>query len=58
MNNDYNDTTPSRVKKNANLYRRIDAASIDDIEPRREEEIIDDSCGEDSTNNQFINHGY
>lgn len=41
MNNDYNDTTPSRVKKNANLYRRIDAASIDDIEPRREEEIIE-----------------
>lgn len=41
MNNDYNDTTPSRVKKNANLYRRIDAASIDDIEPRREEEVIE-----------------
>ena len=41
MNNDYNETTPSRVKKNANLYRRIDAASIDDIEPRREEEIIE-----------------
>ena len=41
MNNDYNDTTPSRVKKNANLYRRIDAASIDDIEPRSEEEIIE-----------------
>ena len=31
MNNDYNDTTPSRVKKNANLYRRIDASTIDDI---------------------------
>lgn len=41
MNNDYNETTPSRVRKNANLYRRIDAASIDDIEPRREEEIIE-----------------
>ena len=41
MNNDYNDTTPSRVRKNANLYRRIDAASIDDIEPRREEEVIE-----------------
>ena len=41
MNNDYNETTPSRVRKNANLYRRIDAENIDDIEPRREEEIIE-----------------
>lgn len=41
MNNDYNETTPSRVRKNANLYRRIDAANIDDIEPRREEEVIE-----------------
>ena len=41
MNNDYNETTPSRVRKNANLYRRIDAENIDDIKPRSEEEIIE-----------------
>ena len=41
MNNDYNDTTPSRVKKNANLYRRIDASTIDDIEINQPEEVIE-----------------
>lgn len=41
MNNDYNDTTPSRVKKNANLYRRIDASAIDDIETNQPEEVIE-----------------
>ena len=41
MNNDYNDTTPSRVKKNANLYRRIDASTIDDIETNQPEEVIE-----------------
>lgn len=41
MNNDYNDTTPSRVKKNANLYRRIDASAIDDIEINQPEEVIE-----------------
>lgn len=41
MNNDYNDTTPSRVKKNANLYRRIDASAIDDIEINQSEEVIE-----------------
>ena len=41
MNNDYNDTTPSRVKKNANLYRRIDASAIYDIEINQPEEVIE-----------------
>lgn len=41
MNNDYNDTTPSRVKKNANLYRRIDVSTIDDIEINQPEEVIE-----------------
>ncbi len=39
--NDYNETTPSRVRKNANLYRRIDAESIDDVEPTTKEEVIE-----------------
>mgnify|MGYP004568487461 FL=1 len=38
--NDYNNT-PSRVRKNANLYKRIDAANIDEIEPKTDEEVIE-----------------
>ena len=38
--NDYNNT-PSRVRKNANLYKRIDASNIDDIEPKTDEEVIE-----------------
>ena len=38
--NDYNNT-PSRLRKNANLYKRIDAANIDEIEPKTDEEVIE-----------------
>ena len=37
-NDFYNDNTPSRVRKNANLYKRIDASKIDEVElPKKEE---------------------
>lgn len=42
-NDFYNDNTPSRVRKNANLYKRIDASKIDEVEIPRKEEVIDNN---------------
>ncbi len=42
-NDFYNDNTPSRVRKNANLYRRIDASKIDEIEVPKKEELLENN---------------
>jgi len=42
MNNDYNDT-PSRVKKNASLYKRIDKEDLDTLEPTSNTTILDNN---------------
>ena len=42
-NDFYNDNTPSRVRKNANLYRRIDASKIDEVEVPKKEELLENN---------------
>ena len=42
-NDFYNDNTPSRVRKNANLYKRIDASKIDEIELPKKEELLENN---------------
>lgn len=42
-NDFYNDNTPSRVRKNANLYKRIDASKIDEVELPRKEELLENN---------------
>lgn len=40
MNYDYNET-PSRVKKNASLYKRIDADDLDTLEPSSNSKVLE-----------------
>ena len=42
-NDFYNDNTPSRVRKNANLYKRIDASKIDEVELPKKEELLENN---------------